>query len=146
MIDNTIKDIQDYRRKQKGLKEVELPKEKLGLNFEYYIKELKKNEPTSDNEFFRTNIIMYELGDLCRAIVYSKRFKDSDKILFRDGFKNCDTILSEGKLAMADMITQLRMLCISLNWSFDELSELGIKHLEERQKDHQRDGWSEVPK
>lgn len=148
MIDNTIKDIQDYRRKQNKLKEnqkeVEFPKEKLSLNFEYYIKELKKNEPTSDNEFFRTNIIMYELGDLCRAIVYANRFKNTDKILFRDGFKGCDTILSEGKLAMADMITRLRMLCVSLNWSFDELSELGIKHLEERQKDHQRDGWCEV--
>jgi len=148
MLDNTIKDIQDYRRKQNKLKEPQkekgLPENLLHNNFEYYIKELKKNEPTSDNEFFRTNIIMYEFGDLCRAIVYAQRFKNSDKIMFRDGFKNCDTILSEGKLAMADMITQLRMLCVSLNWSFDELSELGIKHLEERQKDHQRDGWCEV--
>ncbi len=151
MLNDIIKDIQDYRRKQKGLsdkglQEKELPEKLSHNNFEYYIKELKKNEPTSDNEFFRTNIIMYEFGDLCRSIVYAKRFKDTDKILFRDGFKNCDTILSEGKLAMADMITQLRMLCVSLNWSFDELSELGIKHLEERYKDHQRDGWSEVPK
>lgn len=84
------------------------------LNFEHYIKELKKNEPSSDNEFFRTNIIMYEFGDLCRAIVYANRFKNTDKIMFRDGFKEKAIIMSEGKLAMADMITQLRMLCASL--------------------------------
>lgn len=141
MLDKTIKEIQENRKKQR-----ELPKEKLSLNFEHYIKELKKNEPSSNNEFFRTNIIMYEFGDLCRAIVYANRFKNIDKTMFRDGFKDNQTIMSEGKLAMADMITQLRMLCVTLEWNFDKLSELGIKHLEERQKDHQRDGWCEVQK
>ena len=146
MLDKTIKEIQDNRKKQRKIIKKELPEKLLHNNFEYYIKELKKNEPTSDNEFFRTNIIMYEFGDLCRAIVYANRFKNTDKIMFRDGFKDVNIIMSEGKLAMADMITQLRMLCVSLNWNFDEVSELGIKHLEERQKDHERDEWVEVNK
>ena len=138
MIDETMKEIQDLRKKRR-----ELPKENLSSNFEHRLQELKNNEPTSDNLFFRTNIIMYEFGDLCRSIVYAERFKNN-KTLFRDGFKNTNTILSEGKLAMADIITQLRMLCLSIEWNFDELSELGIKHLEERQKDYIRDGWNEV--
>jgi len=139
MLDETIKEIQEMRKKRR-----ELPKEKLTLNFEHRLQELKNNEPTSDNKFFRTNIIMYEFGDLCRSIDYVERFKNSNKTLFRDGFKDTKTILSEGKLAMADMITQLRMLCLSFEWDFDNLSELGIKHLEERQKDYIRDGWNEV--
>ncbi len=139
MLEQTMKEIHEIRIKRK-----ELPKEIQTSNFEKILKELKKNEPTSDNLFFRTNIIMYEFGDLCRSIVYSERFKDNNNTLFRDGFKNTNTILSEGKLAMADMITQLRMLCLSLEWNFDELSEIGVKHLEERQKDYIRDGWNEV--
>ena len=124
----------------------ELPKGKSVSDIENKLIELKKNEPTSDNEFFRTNIIMYELGDMCRAIVYAERFKNSNKTLFKDGFKEPSIILAEGKLAMADMITQLRMLCLTLKWDFDELSNLGVKHLEERQKDYIRDGWNEVIK
>ena len=139
MLEQTMKEIHEIRIKRK-----ELPKEIQTSNFEKILKELKKNEPTSDNLFFRTNIIMYEFGDLCRSIVYSERFKDNNNTLFRDGFKDTSTILSEGKLAMSDMITQLRILCLSLEWNFDELSELGIKHLEERQKDYIRDGWNEV--
>ena len=139
MLDQTMKEIHEIRKKRR-----ELPKEIQTSGFENRLKELKKNEPTSDNTFFRTNIIMYEFGDLCRSVVYAERFKNSNKTLFRDGFKDTSTILSEGKLAMSDMITQLRMLCLSFEWNFDELSELGIKHLEERQKDYIRDGWNEV--
>lgn len=106
--------------------------------------ELKKNEPTSDNVFFRLAIINYELGDLNRAIVYAHRFRNSDKALFKDGFKSEEVILSEGKLAMADLLTQLNMLCITMNWNFNELRRLGVEHLDERQKDFQRDRWSEV--
>ncbi len=108
------------------------------------LRELKKNEPTSDNELFRLAIINYELGDLNRAIVYANRFRDSDKALFRDGFKNEEAILAEGKLAMADLLTMLNMLCITMNWDFTEMRKLGMEHLKEREKDFKRDDWSEV--
>ncbi len=119
------------------------------------LKQLKSQEPNSDNLFFRNSIIGYEWGDLQRAIVYAERFTKSDipykvekgnKVMFRDGFKDRDTILSEGKLAMADMLTQLYLLTISLEWDWYELRKLGAKHLEERHKDFKRDGWTEVKK
>jgi hypothetical protein len=108
------------------------------------LRDLKSNEPTSDNEFFRMNIIMYELGDLSRALVYAERFRNTDKVMFRDGFKDKNTILAEGKLAMADLLTQLHMLCISMDWDIENLREMGAQHLAERQQDFKRDGWSEV--
>lgn len=117
--------------------------------------ELKSHEPDSDNLFFRNSIIGYEWGDLQRAIVYAERFTnketvskvdDKKKVMFRDGFKDRDTVLSEGKLAMADLLTQLYLLCSSLGWDWDKLRELGAQHLKERYEDFKRDGWKEVKK
>lgn len=123
---------------------------------------LKSQEPNSNNLFFRNSIIGYEWGDLQRSIVYSERFSnnetsfkvsDGKKVMFRDGFKDRSVILSEGKLAMADLLTQLFLLCVSLEditgdagWNFNELRVLGANHLEERHKDFKRDGWTEVKK
>lgn len=126
------------------------------------LRRLKSQEPNSNNLFFRNSIIGYEWGDLQRAIVYSERFSNNktsfkvsegNKVMFRDGFKDKSTILAEGKLAMADLLTQLCLLCISLEeltgdsgWNFNELRKLGAQHLEERHKDFKRDGWTEVEK
>ena len=98
--------------------------------------ELKGNEPTSDNQFFRMSIIGYELGDLHRAIAYSARFKDDEKMRIAH--------LANGKLAMADLLTQLDLLCLTFGWDFNKLRRLGIDHLRERHDDFRRDGWSEV--
>lgn len=108
------------------------------------LEELKANEPTSDNQFSRLAIICYEMGDLSRSMVYAARFKDSNKALFRDGLKDKNVILSEGKLAMADLLTQLYLLCISMDWDFHELRKLGAEHLAERHQDFKRDRWSEI--
>ncbi len=98
--------------------------------------ELKRNEPSSDNKLFRLSIIAYEIGDLHRAIAYSTRFKDDEKARI--------AYLANGKLALADALTQLYLLCLSLEWDFNELRELGALHLQERHEDFKRDGWSEV--
>jgi len=98
--------------------------------------ELKGNEPTSDNQFFRMSIIGYELGDLHRAIVYATRFKDDKKMRTAH--------LANGKLAMADLLTQLYLLCSTLEWDFNTLRKLGLDHLRERHGDFRRDGWSEI--
>lgn len=45
---------------------------------------------------------------------------------------------------MADMLTQLFLLCETLSWNFDDLRVMGMQHLEERQKDFIRDGWAEI--
>ncbi len=105
-------------------------------DIEKELAELKRNEPTSDNQFFRMSIIGYELGDLHRAIVYSQRFKNDEKIKMSH--------LANGKLAMADLLIQLNLLCTTLEWNFEELRKLGLEHLKERHKDFGRDGWSEI--
>ncbi len=124
-------------------------------NVDDLLQYLKSQEPNSDNLFFRLAIINYEFGDLNRAVVYSERFcnnetifkiKDSKKVMFKDGFKDKKIILSEGKLAMADMLTQLYLLSLSLGWDWNELRKLGAQHLDERHKDFKRDGWTEVKK
>ena len=98
--------------------------------------ELKKNEPTSDNQFFRLAILAYEIGDLNRSIVYAERFKNDDKARI--------AYLANGKLAMADILTQLYLLCRSIGWDFHELRKLGAQHLKERQEDFKIQGWSEM--
>lgn len=100
------------------------------------LKELKKNEPTSDNLFYRLSIIAYEMGDLHRAVAYAERFKNDPKI--RTGY------LADGKLALADTLTQLFLLCETLEWDFHKLRKLGADHLAERHKDFERDGWCDV--
>lgn len=97
------------------------------------LKELKKIEPTSDNIMVRLNIIGYEYGDLQRALVYAERFRNDD--IKVKGY------YGEGKLAVADMITMLHMLCISLGWNFEELRKYGVEHLKERQHDFIGDRW-----
>ena len=100
------------------------------------LSELKKNEPSSDNQFFRLSVIAYEIGDLHRAVAYANRFKDDEKMRLAH--------LANGKLALADALTQLYLLCLSLEWDFNNLRELGVFHLQERHEDFKRDGWSEI--
>lgn len=105
-------------------------------DIENELAELKKNEPTSDNQFFRMCIASYEFGDLHRSIVYSERFKNDPKIRAAH--------LANGKLALADLLTQLGLLCMTQEWSFEGLRRLGVDHLKERHRDFERDGWSEI--
>lgn len=100
------------------------------------LSELKKNEPSSDDKFFRLSIVAYEIGDLHRAIVYANRFKDDKRMRIAH--------LAYGKLALADALAQLYLLCLSLGWDFNELRELGALHLQERHEDFKRDGWREI--
>lgn len=100
------------------------------------LRALKKNEPTNDNKFFRLSIIAYEIGDLHRSVIYAERFKSDEKI--RIGY------LAHGKLALADALTQLYLLCETMKWDFHELRKLGAEHLKERQEDFKRQNWNDV--
>lgn len=100
------------------------------------LRELKKNEPTSDNRQFRINIITYELGDLARAIVYADRFRNDEK-----QFK---IRMADAKLAISDVLTQLFLLCETNGWDFHEMRKLGAEHLEERHEDFKKQGWCEL--
>lgn len=149
-LDKTMLNIRDKRLKArnagKGKKNIE--KANIGpsstdeidkectSDIEKELAELKKNEPTSDNQFFRMCIASYEFGDLHRSIVYSERFKNDPKIR--------SAHLANGKLALADLLTQLNLLCITQEWDFEGLRRLGVEHLKERHQDFRRDGWSEM--
>lgn len=100
------------------------------------LNKLKNDEPTSDNIFFRLSIISSEIGDIHKAIVYAERFRDDEKI--------SASHLANGKLAMADALTQLYLLCISLDWDFHKLRRLGVQHLEERHEDFKWKGWRKI--
>lgn len=141
MLSEDVPYIQQLRKERQQRKQFPIPEKS---DVEKMLIELKKVEPTSNNEFFRLCICSYEFGDLSRAVVYHNRFKSSKKVLFGNGFKSPEAILAEGKLAMADLLTQLNLLCISMHWDFEELRKLGTQHLAERHKDLKRDGWSEV--
>ena len=52
--------------------------------------------------------------------------------------------LANGKLALADSLAQLYLLCRTLEWNFHELRKLGADHLAERYKDFIRDRWTEI--
>jgi hypothetical protein len=130
--DNSDKDDSSGKDIEKKFGEIQ----KELVNIDKFLEELKRNEPSSDNKLFRLSIIAYEIGDLHRAIAYAARFKDDDKAKI--------AYLANGKLALADALTQLYLLCLSLEWDFNQLRELGALHLQERHEDFKRDGWSEI--
>lgn len=86
-------------------------------------------EPNS-NKFFRLSIILYELGDLAKSLVYAERFEDYPK--------------GDAKTAMADLIIMLHTLCIEQGWDFDELHRFGLERLKERYREFAERGWKKV--
>jgi hypothetical protein len=95
-------------------------------------KEFRAKEPKA-HIFFRLSVISYELGDLHRDIAFMNRFpmeKDAHKI--------------NAKLSLADMIVQIFLLCDELGFDERELEELGWRHLEERYKEFESRGWTEI--
>ncbi len=109
-------------------KPIDLRKEFIGLH---------RIEPdsTDSKKIMRTNIMGYELGDI-------QRFTN------KNAQKNLDTkskkiLEANAKLGMADLLAQCYMLCLDMNWNFEEIQLLGLDHLRERQVEIQRDGWGE---
>jgi len=93
---------------------------------------IEAREPRS-NVFFRLCIIAYEFGDLCRDVVYMHRFP-----LEKAAHK------ANAKLSLADLFTQLSLLCKELEFDEEELRRLGWQHLSERYKEFEKRGWVDV--
>lgn len=68
-----------------------------------------------------TNVINYELGDLVKMLFYSKLYPDRKR-----------AYMIEAKIAMSDLITQCRLLCMREGWNFEELMTLGDGRMRER--------------
>jgi hypothetical protein len=82
------------------------------------------NEKLIDLIFQRLVIITYELGDLCRDLFYARHFVGERK-----------AHLANAKLSLADLFTQLSLLCRDLGFDEKELRELRQQHLQERFKE-----------
>ena len=91
-----------------------------------------RNEPKA-NIFFRLSIIGYELGDLNKDIVYMRRFPN-EKEAHR----------ADSKLSLADLLTQISILCIELGFDEEEIRKMGKAHLNERYSEFEKRGWKEV--
>jgi len=102
------------------------------VDVEFELRRLLKFEPKA-NQFFRLAIILYELGDLAKNLVYAARFP------------NCSSAYEkEAKLAVADLIIMTHALCIEKGWDFEELRLLGLQRLRERYREFHERGWREV--
>ena len=66
-------------------------------------------------------ICQWELGNLTQAVIRSQ-WSPSLAVGYQ----------GEGKLGMADLLTQLQVICELQGWDFESLRGLGLDHLEER--------------
>lgn len=69
-----------------------------------------KHEPVSET----LNVLMYEIGDLHKAVTYS-RFYPEYEIAYR----------AEARAALADAIAQMELITETLGFDWEELRELG---------------------
>lgn len=99
---------------------------------------LHRVEPksTDHKKIMRTNIMGYELGDIQRFTN-----KNAQKNL---DLKSKKILEANAKLGMADLLAQCYMICLDMNWDFEEIQLLGLDHLKERHVEIERDGWGEV--
>jgi len=81
----------------------------------------------------RINIITYEWGLSVKSLLYMQRFPQD---------KNAH--LSNAKLELADLLTQLDILINDLDLDRQELLRLGRKHLSERYKEFEKNNWQKL--
>ena len=87
------------------------------MNFEEVWKLLRK-DPIQRSLLWRISILTYQLGDVIKAIVYRMYYGS-------EGHH------SELKLALADLIAQLKILMIQLGLDYSEIEQLGLERLME---------------
>lgn len=99
--------------------------------------ELRKHEPKDSKQrhILRGCIMGYELGAVQQAIKQDAQENLDPNI--KKGY------IENGKLGMADLITQLKMLCLDMGWDYKEIERLGVEHLVERHEDFKKEGWAE---
>jgi len=87
------------------------------MNYEEVWKLLRK-DPIQRNLLWRLSILTYQLGDVIKAIVYKMYYGS-------EGHH------AELKLALADLIAQIRILMIQLGLNYSEIEQLGLERLME---------------
>jgi hypothetical protein len=99
------------------------------LTINKHIQEILTNEPKL-SIIGRLAIISYELGDLIRDLFYANRFPEERW-----------AHLANAKLSLADVFTQLSILCRELGFNEEEIRKLGWEHLRERFEEFKKRGW-----
>jgi len=74
------------------------------------------------------NIVGYEYGDLLKCDLYARRFPERE-----------DAYRVEGKIAMSDLLTQLRVYCERRGWDLRTVLALGEERLAEKLEHFARD-------
>ena len=78
-------------------------------------------------------ILSYELGELVNFLTFYQVSKEPGKTPPSDSIMKARENL--GKMGMADLLIQLRFLCLEFGWSFDDIQKQGLNHRIERQKE-----------
>ena len=101
------------------------------------LRRLYNKEPAKSRqrEILRSAIMGYELADIQKFTV--KNAQANLPVNIKSGLE------ANAKLGMADLITQCRMLCFDFYWNFDEIQNMGLKHLKERHVELKRDGFAD---
>ena len=77
-------------------------------------------------------IISYELGELINYLTFYQVSREPGKIIDPNLSKAREEL---GKMGMADLLIQLRFICLEFGWSFDDIQKQGLEHRIERQKE-----------
>lgn len=101
------------------------------------IEELKKaieevKEPKA-TVWFRLALITRHLGEVCRDIAYEQRFP-----------KEARAWRADLKINLADLLTQISIMCIELGIDEKEIRRMGIERYKEKAIEHKERGWVEV--
>ena len=75
----------------------------------------------TETSWHQLAIILYELGDLSKAIVYRERYPE-DRIAWN----------GEAKCAISDLIAQCIVICEREGWDYEEMRQLGIERMIEK--------------
>ena len=89
-------------------------------------RELTKYRP--DDPMFTFVVMTWELGSICRQYVRAQHYFTADR-------KLSNTYKAECRMALADLITQCRLLAEELNHNWDDLVKDGEEAFKERMKD-----------
>jgi len=87
-------------------------------------------DPIQRNKHFRLNILVYEIGDLVKTVVYEEIFGNGSPETRRACY-------GERKKALSDAMMQLLIFARNENYNYDELFKIGLDGIDdflERQK------------
>lgn len=79
---------------------------------------LLRVDPLQRDAFYRLSILTYQLGDVHKAVVYQHYYGSTGSH-------------AELNIALADLIAQLHIFCLSQGLNYQKLEELGLKRLGE---------------